>query len=128
MAADIGQIAQLLDATLDPTEHRKGTYFTRCLSHLIVAPRFWKLINNHHQQPRTPSSKRLPSLSTLSVFSTLSARTLYRQRPDSPLPWPSRTLSEQTMWCVLSVDRPSLRILNHQFYIGRGRQLQATSK
>ena len=25
MAADIGQIAQLLDATLDPTEHRKGT-------------------------------------------------------------------------------------------------------
>ena len=25
MAADIGQISQLLNATLDPTQHRKGS-------------------------------------------------------------------------------------------------------
>jgi exportin-2 (importin alpha re-exporter) len=31
MAADIGQISQLLNATLDPTQHRKGFY--------LLAPR-----------------------------------------------------------------------------------------
>lgn len=30
MAADIGTIAQLLDATLDPSQHRKGIANIRC--------------------------------------------------------------------------------------------------
>lgn len=38
MAADIGTIAQLLDATLDPSQHRKGTVAPRCSSLLLVAP------------------------------------------------------------------------------------------
>lgn len=84
----------------------------------------WKLINNHHQQPRLPSSKRLPSLSTLSAFSTLSTPTPYRQRLDSLLHWPSRILFEQTTWSVLPFSRSTLlRILNRELRVGRGRQL-----
>lgn len=44
MAADIGQISELLNATLDPAQHRKGwfTVLPRCLHRLQVP----KLINN----------------------------------------------------------------------------------
>lgn len=65
MAADIGQIAQLLDATLDPTEHRKGTWSV-ALSHYFVAPRFWLETN---KQPSPTAETALKQEATKPQYS-----------------------------------------------------------
>lgn len=55
MAADIGQISQLLNATLDPSQHRKGTADSSVLTFFLFAlllPRSPVLINKTHLQPR----------------------------------------------------------------------------
>jgi hypothetical protein len=40
MAADIGHIAALLNATLDPAQHRKGSRFLPRLFSSVALPRY----------------------------------------------------------------------------------------
>lgn len=51
MAADIGHVSQLLNATLDPSQHRKGTshFLLRLIS---LLPRSRVLTNKRILQPK----------------------------------------------------------------------------